>query len=378
MNNHPLPQITDCPDLKDKRVLVRADFDVPVENGRVVDGFRLLRGLPTIEFLVDAEAKVILLGHIGRDPENSLQPVYGFLQEKFDLVFTGELLGEQTTKAVAEMSAGQVVMLENLRQDPREKENDPEFAKQLASLADIYVDGAFSVAHREHASMVGVPQLLPGYASINFAHEVSELSKALEPQSPALFILGGAKFETKIPLVERYLEIYDQVFVGGALANDLFKGLGYEVGQSLVSEIDLSDHPLLKHPKIILPIDVVVKTEDGDTKVVPADEVSATENILDVGPASIEMLREKAEQAKTILWNGPMGDYEHGFDAQTKACAQMIADSDAYSVVGGGDTVAAIEELDIQAEFGFVSTAGGAMLEFLEHGTLPAIEVLKK
>jgi phosphoglycerate kinase len=378
MIKHKLPKITDCEDLKDKKVLVRGDFDVPVnDEGEVVDQFRLVRGVSTIRFLVDQGAKVILMGHIGRDPENSLLPVFNVLKDKFNIKFTGDVGGADSKNAVDEMQSGEVIMLENLRRDPRETKNDPEFVKQLADLGEVYVDAAFSVAHREHASMFGVPKLLPAYASINFAHEVEELSKALRPESPSLFILGGAKFDTKMPLVERYLKIYNHVFVGGALANDFFKGLGFEVGKSLVSDIDLSGHDILNHPKILLPIDVTVKNDDG-IRVVKPEQVTKEDNILDAGPETIAMLKEHVDKAQMILWNGPLGDYEHGFGTQTLACAQLIAEAGGYSVVGGGDTVAAIEELNNQDQYGFLSTAGGAMLEFLEHGTLPAIEVLKK
>ncbi len=372
-----LPKIADQKDLVGKKVFVRTNLNVPIEDGKVLDQFRLLRGLSTITYLVEQGAKVILAGHIGREPENTLLPVYEVLQEHLNIRFSGDVGGPDTANVVDEMENGQVVLMENLRRDPRETQNDPEFVRQLASLADIYVNDDFAVSHRAHASMVGLPGVLPAFVGINFAHEVEELNKAMQPASPSLFLLGGAKFETKMPLVARYLEIYDHVFVGGALANDFFKAKGFEVGESLVSDIDLTGNSVVTHPKIVLPIDVTVSSGSG-IRVCTPEDVQPDEKIMDAGPATIELLEEKhIAGAKTILWNGPFGDYEHGFGKETRACAVAIAASSAYSVIGGGDTVAAIEELHNQDQYSFLSTAGGAMLTFLEHGTLPAIEAIE-
>lgn len=376
MQKYVLPKIKDAGDLRGKRVLVRASLNVPVEGGEVRNTFRLTRGLGTINYLVSKGAKVILMGHIGRDPVETLLPVYRFFLQSLDITFTYEVLGSETKECISNMKNGQVVLLENLRRDPREKANDEDFAKELASLADVYVNDAFSASHREHASIVGVPRYLPSFVGLNFVHECEELNKATKPETPALFMLGGAKFDTKLPLVERFLSVYDHVFVGGALAHDFFKAKGYEIGKSIVSTIDISDSILLHHPKILLPVDVIVADEEG-SRVTTPDDVEEGEMILDAGPKTIALLESYIENAKMILWNGPLGNYEVDFEEGTEAVARAVAASAAYSVVGGGDTIAAIESLDLQDKFGFLSTAGGAMLVFLEKGTLPGIEALQ-
>ena len=376
MSRHTLPQLKDVKDLAGKKVFLRASLDVPVEEGEVRDQFRIMRVLATVNYLVDKKAKVILAGHIGRDPELSLEPVAKAMNKYVPISFVSDIIGDSAKKAIEAMKNGEVIMLENLRQNPREKANDPSFAKNLADLAAIYVNSAFSVAHRAHASMVGVPSLLPAYAGLNFVHEYEELSKALKPKSPSLFLLGGAKFDTKMPLVEKFLKLYDHVFVGGALANDFFKAKGFEVGQSLVS-VDLIGNPILENKKILLPVDVTVMSDNG-VRVTTPDDVKPEEKILDAGPKTIEMLAPLINEAKMVLWNGPFGDYEHGFNVHTEKCARLIADAKGYSVIGGGDTVAAIESLNLQEKFNFLSTAGGAMLTFLEQGSLPGIDALLK
>jgi phosphoglycerate kinase len=376
MSAHKLPSVTDIKGLKGKRVLLRLDLDVPVKDGEVVNQFRLMRGLATVNYLIREGAQVIIMGHIGREKSATLLPVLNVLSQSLDICFTHDVAGADTKNCIDEKKQGQVIMLENLRRDPGEVKNDPEFARQLASLADIYVNEAFATSHRAHASFVGVPKLLPSYVGLNFLHEYEELQKTMKPKSPSLFILGGAKFSTKMPLVSKYLDIYDHVFVGGALSNDFFKAMGYEIGKSLASDVDLTGDPLLTNKKILLPIDVTVRGEEGIRATTP-DDVKPEENILDVGPKTMEMLKPYIEKAKVILWNGPLGDYEHGFSKSTEACALLIAEAAGYSVIGGGDTGAAIELLNKQDKYSFLSTAGGAMLTFLEVGTLPAIEALK-
>ncbi len=371
-----LPALKDAGDLKGKYVFLRAALNVPIDDGAVRNQFRLLRAIPTIESLRAAGARVILCGHLGDDGSQSLHPIAEVLREHVPLRLSSEVVGSVTLELRDAMKDGEVLLLENVRRDPREKKNDTDFARSLSELADVYVMDAFSDAHREHASIVGVPQFIPSFVGPTFMNEYEELSKALSPQSPSVFLLGGAKFDTKMPLVEKFLDLYDHIFIGGALANDFFKAKGYEVGLSLVSDLSLEGSPLLSHPKLLLPTDVVVDGSNG-RRVCPADAVNADETILDVGPESIAMLAPLIKNAKTILWNGPFGDYEKGFEEQTVVCAKLIADSEAYSVVGGGDTVAAIESLGLQGKFGFLSTAGGAMLTFLEEGTLPAIEAVK-
>jgi len=284
--------------------------------------------------------------------------------------------GEAVRAARNEMQNGEVIMLENVRQHPKEKDDDGSFAAELASIADIYVNDAFAASHRAHASLAGVPRHLPSYFGLNFMHEYDELLKAAAPHAPSLFILGGAKFDTKMPLVEKYLDTYSNIFIGGALANDIFKARGLEVGNSLVSEIDLSGSPIINHEQIMTPIDVVVDGPQGRRTCAP-DAVSPDERILDAGPETIALLSPLVGAAKTILWNGPLGNYEAGYGEQTEALAHLVAQSEGYAVIGGGDTIAAVENLRVQESIGFMSTAGGAMLTFLEAGTLPAIDAVQ-
>lgn len=363
---HALPSIRDAKDLRGKRVLLRASLNVPVENGVVTETFRLEQALSTLDFLKKQGAKVVVIGHIGREPEESLKPVFEALRGMTDIKW-----GDN----VADLQNGEAILLENLRQDKRESEGDDTLSKELAALADIYVNDAFSDSHREHSSITGVPKYLPSYFGISFLREYDALQKVMQPTSPAVFILGGAKFETKMPLVERYTQIYDTVFIGGALANDIFKARGFEVGKSLVSDVDLSGNAILENPRVMVPTDVVVKNGGGEREV-GARGVEEGESILDIGPLALKELSTKLKDAKTILWNGPLGNFEKGYSLGTETLARAIAKSGAYSVVGGGDTIAAIRSLGLQDRFGFMSTAGGAMLVFLETGTLPAIDAV--
>jgi phosphoglycerate kinase len=377
-----LRSITEVKDLTGKYVLLRSSLNVPVKEGVVHNQFRLMRGLATINYLSRAGARVVVCGHISSsketEKEDSLRPVFEILKHHLSITMSNEVVTARSESLRDELKDGEVLLLENLRQDPREKKNDADFARALADLGDIYVNDAFAASHREHASIVGVTKFLPSYVGLNFLHEVEELDKAMKPKSPSLFMLGGAKFDTKMPLVEKYLNIYDQVFVGGALANDFFKAKGLEVGKSLVSDID---HESLvsfsRSKKLLLPLDVTVVS--GTTvRTCSPEEVTAEEAILDVGPKTTKMLASIIEGAKTVLWNGPFGNYEKGFDKETTSTAVNIAQSDAYSVIGGGDTIAAIESLHCQERYGFLSTAGGAMLTYLEYGTLPAIEAIEE
>lgn len=368
-----LPLVEDLKRLKGKRVLLRASLNAPVANLKVTETFRLEKTLPTINFLKKAGARVIIIGHIGRGKEESLKPVHEALNKFVEVKWGGKI--SETKVAIDALQNGEVVMLENLRQDEREVNGDDILAKELAGLADIYVNDAFSDSHREHASITGVPKYLPSYFGINFWQEYQSLKKAMRPESPSLFILGGAKFDTKMPLVVRYTTIYDKIFIGGALANDFFKAKGYEVGNSLVGDIDLKNNDILKNQKIEIPLDVVVDGASGVREVGPR-AVREDEIIMDAGPTALKALEEMVQGAKTILWNGPLGNFEKGFSLGTEMLARTISKSDAYSVVGGGDTVAAIRSLGLDNRFSFMSTAGGAMLVFLETGTLPAIEAV--
>ncbi len=320
--------------LEDKRVLVRVDWNVPIVGGKVADDFRIRESLPTLEYLQQRGAQVIIATHL--DPDSaSIEPLRPYVPKGVEL-------------------------LENLRNNPGEKGNDHTFAEMLASKADIYVNEAFSASHREHASIISVPKLLPSYAGIRFMQEVENLSRFFHPEHPFLFILGGAKFETKLPLLKKFSSLADTIFVGGALAHNFFRGEGIEIGHSLVSSGDFDTKTLLDTGKIVLPIDPVWHED----------------RIVDAGPKTFEDLKKRISGAKLILWNGPLGLYEEGFKTGTLELARMIADSGKTSVIGGADTLAATKELGIQDKFTFVSSAGGAMLDFLAHETLPGIEAL--
>ena len=366
------------------KVLVRVDFNVPIKNGVVAEDFRVRAALPTIEYLIGKGAKVILMSHLeaadGANP--SLAPVADALKKLGKEVMFIKDFNRAHDVINDQLKGGACALLENLRFFDGEKKNDPKFAKELASLGDLYVNDAFSVCHREHASVIGVPKYLPSYAGLQLEKEVANLSRAFHPTHPFLFILGGAKFDTKLPLLEKFIEIADSIFVGGALANDLLKAKGYAVGKSVVSKEDdlrfkIYDlRKLAQNPKIILPLDIV--NEQKQVKLVNA--IGAGDKNMDMGPATVDALKSIVTSAKFILWNGPLGLYENGFKDATIELAKMISEATengAESIVGGGDTLAAIAELGVQENFSFISTGGGAMLDFLAMGTLPGIESLK-
>ena len=370
-----IDQLSD-PELKGKRVLVRSDFNVPVADGEVVDFFRIKQGWETIQYLSERGAKVIVISHVGRAPEETMEPVARAMKKFGPVVFISDLVGPAARGAAAAMHEGEILLLENLRRDPRETENDPSFAQELASLADIYVDDAFAAAHRAHASIVGVAKLLPSYAGFLMCNEVHEIDAARAPEHPSFAILGGAKFETKAPLIRLLLEKYDHVFITGALSNDVFRARGLSVGRSLVSK-ELPSDDILSNPHFLAPIDVTVETESGHALVKKPGEITATERIVDVGPETVAMLSPHIAAAKFILWNGPTGIYEQGYIHYTQQVAELAAGSGAKIVIGGGDTIAAIEASGVPKEkLGFVWTGGGGMMEYLLKGTLPGTAAL--
>lgn len=376
MCKKPFRSIHECTDLKDAYVLLRTSINVPLRGDAVLNQFRIIRGFTTIKFLVSQGAKVILCGHVGGDGTHSTKTLLPLYEQAFPVVkWSEEVVGAETTNLRDNLQSGEILILENLRKDPREKKNDLDFARSLADLADIYVNDAFPAAHRAHASIVSVPQFIPAYAGHNFVHEYEMLGTAHEPEKPSIFMLGGAKFDTKMPLVEKFLDIYDHIFIGGALANDFFKARGYEVGQSLLSDIDLTNSPLLDNPRLLLPVDVIA-TDGTTTRVTLPDAVAPHEKIMDAGPETLAMLEPLIANAGSVLWNGPLGNYEEGFEEQTMAVARAMAAASGTTIVGGGDTVASIEALGKQYCFTFVSTAGGAMLQFLEEKTLVGIDAL--
>lgn len=372
-----IKNVKEIKELRGKRVIVRAELNVPIKNGRVADDFRVRKAAQTIIYLKKRGARVIVVGHIGRTGEETLRPVARAIGKFVNIGFAPYAAdNEKARDVVSKMKNGTAVMLENLRRDPCEKENDLVFARAIAKLGDVYVNDAFSVSHRSHASIVGVPKLLPAYAGLLLEEEIRHLSLALSPKHPFLFILGGAKFETKLPLIKKYVPIADTVFVGGALANDFFRYQGCDVGKSSAEKPSFSLGPLLKRKNLLLPSDVVVKGKGGVLVKEPCN-VAHTDTIVDAGPKSVETLSPLISRAHFILVNGPLGNYEEGFDCATKEILKRIAKSKAVSIIGGGDTVALVTKMKMEKKFTFVSTGGGAMLSFLARGTLPGIEALK-
>ena len=371
-----MKSIRQIKNLKGKKVLVRVDFNLPLKNGKVEDDFRIKKALPTIKFLKEKGAKIILITHLGKGGE-TLAPIAEVLNKFIKTTFVPDIVGPKAQKAVSNMKNGEVILLENLRNDKGEQKCDKIFAMNLAKMADIYVNEAFPVSHREDASIIFLPKLLPAYAGLQLEEEIKNLSHAFKkPKHPFLFILGGAKFSTKIPLIEKYLKLADDVFIGGALANDFLRAQGYEVGHSLVDEADYDIKTVLKNKKLILPNDVVVKSA-GRLINKDINEVKKDEIILDIGSQTINNLLPLIKRSKLILWNGPLGKFEAGGGESTKKILKFVAASKAESIIGGGDTVVLITEMKMENKFTFVSTGGGATLDFLANGTLPGIKALK-
>ncbi len=373
-----MKSIKDIENLKGKKVVVRVDYNVPMDGDKITDDFRIRASLPTIEYLQKKGAIVVLLAHIGDDATSSLKPVAIRLKKfisNLNFIETS-IFSDNTEKIVNNLKSGDVVLLENLRREIGEKKNAPSFARALSRYGTIFVNDAFSVSHRPHASIVGITKYLPGYAGLQMIDEVNHLSKAFNPKHPFLFILGGAKFETKIPLIKKFLRDADHVFIGGALANDFFRAKGYTVGTSLVSDGNISIKPFAKSSNLIIPIDVIA-SKDGKTRDIKPSDVASDECIVDIGNETVTKLGELIEKASFILWNGPLGKYESGFSSSTEKILKLISKSKANSVIGGGDTVAIISKLKLGDKLGFVSTGGGATLDFLAKGTLPGIKALK-
>ncbi len=382
-------------DVQGKKVLVRVDFNVPLnENGEITDETRIRAALPTIQYLLDHGAKVILMSHLGRPkgevkPEFSLAPVAKRLSEILNtkVIFAKDCIGKEAQDAVDSMEAGQVVLLENLRFHKEETANDPEFAKQLASLGDIFVLDAFGTAHRAHASTAGVADYLPAVAGFLIGKELSIMGKALEdPARPFIAILGGAKVSDKIGVIENLLGKVDGLIIGGGMANTFVKAQGYEMGKSLVDDErlglarDLMDQAKKKRIKIMLPSDFVVAKEfkaDAETQIVAAENIPADAMALDIGPSTRIIFANEIKSAKTVIWNGPMGVAEMpAFANGTKAIAEALADSSAITIIGGGDSAAAVKKLGYADKMSHISTGGGASLEFLEGKELPGVAAL--
>jgi len=381
-------------DVKGKRVLVRVDFNVPMEDGKITDETRIVASLPTLEYLKEQGARVILMSHLGRpkgrpDPALRLDPVAARLGELLGIPVrkVDDCIGDEVEEAARALGPGEFLLLENLRFHPEEEANDPEFARTLARLGDVYVNDAFGAAHRAHASTEGVAHYLPAVAGLLLARELEVLGKALEsPDRPFVAILGGAKVGDKIGVIENLVSKVDVLVIGGGMAYTFLKAKGLEVGRSLLDEsrIDYAKELLARAEKgeirLVLPEDVVVADSfapDANSRVVPVDAIPADWEGMDIGPRTREAIAQVVKNAKTILWNGPMGVFEFAaFSHGTRAVAQAVADSGAFSIVGGGDSAAAVQQAGLADKISHVSTGGGASLEFLEGKELPGVAAL--
>lgn len=385
--------------LKGKRVLVRVDFNVPIESGKVSDDTRIRESLPTIKKIISEGGKTILMSHLGRpkggfDPKYSLKPVAEHLSNLLNMPvkFAPDCIGEEVKKMVAELKDGEVLLLENVRFHPEEEKNDENFAKELASIADVYINDAFGSAHRAHASTEGVARFVEETAiGYLMQKEIEYLSKALlNPEKPYIAILGGAKVSDKIQVIKNLMEKVDAFLIGGGMANTFLKAKGYEVGKSLVEEdkIDFAKEILneaeKRDIKFILPVDCVIADKfanDANSEIVSVDKVKPDWMILDIGPGTVKMFYEILKDAKMVVWNGPMGVFEfENFAKGTFEVARFLAEitqKGAVTIVGGGDSASAIAKVGLSDKVSHVSTGGGASLEFLEGKILPGIAAIR-
>jgi phosphoglycerate kinase len=379
-------------DLQGKRVLMRADFNVPLQDGEITDDSRIQAALPSIRYILDHGASLVLMSHLGRPkgevkPELSLEPVAQRLDELLDapVKMAPATVGPEVKEMAEALQPGEVLLLENTRFQAGEKANDPQFAKQLSELGELFVNDAFGTAHRAHASTVGVTEYLPAASGFLIEKEIEFLGKATsDPEHPYIVILGGAKVSGKIGVIENLLAKADKILIGGGMANTFFKSQGMEIGESLVEDdvLDVAAELLERAPgKLELPSDAVIADEfsnDAETRVVDVTEVPEGWRILDIGPETVERFEEILEGAETVAWNGPMGVFEMpNFAKGTFAIATILSEIDATTIVGGGDSAAAVRQAGVVDEMDHVSTGGGASLEFLEGKELPGIAALE-
>ena len=385
-------------DVAGKKVLVRCDFNVPLdgETGTITDNRRIRAAIPTIQYLIDHNAKVILCSHLGRpkgeaNPKYSLKPVAEELSKLLgkEVKLAKDVIGEDAQKLTSEIKEGEVVLLENVRFHKEEEKNDPEFAKKLASFAEIYVNDAFGTAHRAHASTAGVADYLPAVSGFLIEKELEFLGSSLEkPVRPFVAILGGAKVSDKIGVIENLIEKVDTLIIGGGMAYTFYKAQGHHIGTSICEEdkLDLATSLLKKAEekgvKLLLPVDNHVSSEysnDGEDRFVESTEIPDGFMGLDIGPKTIENFKNAIKNAKTVLWNGPLGVTEFSkFAEGTRAIATALAESDAVTIIGGGDSAAAVEKMGLADKMTHISTGGGASLEFLEGKDLPGISCLEE
>ncbi|PKM82836.1 MAG: phosphoglycerate kinase [Firmicutes bacterium HGW-Firmicutes-14] len=384
-------------DVKNKKVFLRVDFNVPLNENRIItDDNKIRSSLPTIEMLMQMGARVIVASHLGRpkgqpNEKYSLEPAARRLGEILgkEVLFARDCIGEEAKRVADSLKDGDVAMLENLRFYPGEEKNDPDFARQLADLADIYINDAFGTAHRAHASTVGVPGLLPSAAGLLMEKEVQYMSKVVtNPVKPYVAIIGGAKVSDKIGVIENLLDKVDMFLIGGGMANTFLKARGFDMGSSLVEEdkVGLARETMeraeAKGVQILLPSDLVVAERvapDAPNRVVASDRVPSGWAAVDIGPDTARRYGEAVKNANTIVWNGPMGVFEmETFARGTETVARAAAESDGTSVVGGGESAAAVKKIGVAEKISHVSTGGGASLEFLEGKSLPGIEALAK
>jgi len=366
--------------LKGKRVLLRVDFNEPLEKGKIEDSFRIKSTKPTVDLLLKRGARVILATHL-EDSKKKFIP-FGRVVHQFERALGKKLiLVKKYSKSAIDKAfekGARIILLENVRFQKGEEKNDPAFSRQLASFADIYVNEAFSVSHRAHASVVGVPRFLPSYAGPLLRREVERLSEALRPPHPFLLVMGGAKFNTKFALLKNFIPTADAIFLGGILANTFLATYGIDVGKSLIERdaVGAIRKHFLKSKKIILPFDVRIKKGGGGIKSV--FKLAPNDMIHDIGPETVHKLVDVAHLARLVVWNGPLGYTDSGYVSGTRELLQGLAYLKAKVIVGGGDTIAVLDEMRLHRKFYHISTGGGAMLDFLADGSLPGIDALLK